>query len=281
MKHKNHYGFKNDFYSLIQDVYNNLNNNEFQTTVDRITYDLKNAKKFLVRITTQIIGEIEVHELYYDLITPDINRLKNAKGKGKNKRHKISEVLENLESVFTGTYLHYKDVPSESEESIAERTKLRRQRSDEIANKEKMIDPELFREYFRYLSPSDMYNNLNKTIGSEENKAQVNAIKDKLANLMEAVKRSPTSDAKKIENRNNMLKIVERILEFNQLNQSGQGLKILTPSQMLNRLPISLAQLKAGNSSEKLKNEIRQLLHSLYRSKKRTKQIYKSLTDMI
>ena len=48
-------------------------------------------------------------------------------------------------------------------------------------------------------------------------------------------------------------------------DQRGQGLKILTPEQMLTRLPISLAQLKAGNNSEKLKNEIRQLLHSLYR----------------
>ena len=43
-------------------------------------------------------------------------------------------------------------------------------------------------------------------------------------------------------------------------NQQGEGVKILTPNQMLNRLPISLAQLKAGNNSEKLKNEIRQLL---------------------
>ena len=72
---------------------------------------------------------------------------------------------------------------------------------------------------------------------------------------------------KKIRNRNNMLVIVKLILDFNQLNQSGQGLKILTPSQMLSRLPISLAQLNAGNNSEKLKNEIRQLLYSLYRSK--------------
>ena len=128
-----------------------------------------------------------------------------------------------------------------------------------------MIDPELFREYFEYSSPSDMYKNLNKTIGSEENKAQVNAIKDKLANLMEAVKRIPTNDAKKIKNRNNMLDIVERIPEFNQLNQSGQGLKILTPNQILSRLPISFAQLNAGNNSQKLKNEIRQLLYSLYR----------------
>ena len=50
---------------------------------------------------------------------------------------------------------------------------------------------------------------------------------------------------------------------------------------MLCRLPISLAQLKAGNNSEKVKNEIRQLLYSLYRSKKLTKQLYKSLTDII
>ena len=48
-------------------------------------------------------------------------------------------------------------------------------------------------------------------------------------------------------------------------NQQGQGLKILTPDQMLSRLPITLAQLKAGNNSQKLKNEIRQLLYSLYR----------------
>ena len=46
-----------------------------------------------------------------------------------------------------------------------------------------------------------------------------------------------------------------------------KGLKILTPNQMLSRLPISLAQLNAGNNSEKLKNENRQLLYSLYRSK--------------
>ena len=64
-------------------------------------------------------------------------------------------------------------------------------------------------------------------------------------------------------------------------NQPGKGLKILTPDQMLSRLPISLALLKAGNNSQKLKNEIRQLLYSLYHSKKLTKQLYKSLVDII
>ena len=61
----------------------------------------------------------------------------------------------------------------------------------------------------------------------------------------------------------------------------GKGLKILTPDQMLSRLRIPLAQLKAGNNSQKLKNEIRQLLYSLYRSKKLTKQLYKSLVGII
>ena len=48
-------------------------------------------------------------------------------------------------------------------------------------------------------------------------------------------------------------------------NQQGQGLKRLTPNQMISRLPISLAQLKSGNNSERLKNEVRQPLYSLHR----------------
>ena len=84
----------------------------------------------------------------------------------------------------------------------------------------------------------------------------------------------------KSEKGNEILGTVNEILDFNkdiQKQQESLGLKILTPNQMPSRLPISLAQLKAGNNSEKLKNEIRQLLYSLYRSKKLTKQLYKSL----
>ena len=85
----------------------------------------------------------------------------------------------------------------------------------------------------------------------------------------------------KTEKPDKILKIVEEILEFNEQNQLEKGLKILTPNQTLSRLPITFAQLKAGNNSQKLKNEIRQLLYSLYRSKKLTKQLYKSLVDII
>ena len=126
-----------------------------------------------------------------------------------------------------------------------------------------------------------MYKVLNKTTSPEENKTQVNMIENRLTKLIEVLKSSPTSDAKKIENRNHLLEIVELILYFNQLNQSGQGLKILTTSQMLNRLPSTLAQLKAGNNSEKLKNKIRQILYFLYRSKKLTKTIDNNLINTI
>ena len=57
------------------------------------------------------------------------------------------------------------------------------------------------------------------------------------------------------------------------MKKEGKGLKILTNKQMLNRLPILLAQIQAGNNSNKLKNEIRQILYSLYRSKVLTKTV--------
>ena len=85
----------------------------------------------------------------------------------------------------------------------------------------------------------------------------------------------PENKTFKIEEKEKIIDVLEMILELNSEKQWGLGLKILTPNQVLSRLTITLAQLKAGNNSEKLKNKIRQLLYSLYRSKKLTKQIYK------
>ena len=78
-----------------------------------------------------------------------------------------------------------------------------------------------------------------------------------------------------------IVKIVEEILKFNKRKQEGKVIKILLPNQMLSRLPISLAQLQAGNNSNKLKNEVRQLLYSLYRPKNMTKQVYNNLIKHI
>ena len=86
---------------------------------------------------------------------------------------------------------------------------------------------------------------------------------------------------RKIENPDKIVEIVEKILKFNEQNQQGQGIKILTPNQMLNRLPISLAQLQAGNNSKKLKNEIRQLFYCLYCSKNMAKQVYNDLIKLL
>ena len=60
-------------------------------------------------------------------------------------------------------------------------------------------------------------------------------------------------------------------------NTNGKGLKILTPKQMLQRLPKALAQVKAGNNSENLLNKIRQIVYSLYQSKEITKKVYNNL----
>ena len=87
---------------------------------------------------------------------------------------------------------------------------------------------------------------------------------------------------KKLSNQIKCWKLFKKILDFNkEIQKQGLGLKVLTPDQILRRLPISLAQLNAGNNSEKLKNEIRQLLYSLYRTKKLTKNVYKSLVDTV
>ena len=57
----------------------------------------------------------------------------------------------------------------------------------------------------------------------------------------------------------------------------GKGLKILTPKQILQRLPIALAEVKAGNNSENLLNEIKQIIYSLYQSKEITRKVYNNL----
>ena len=65
------------------------------------------------------------------------------------------------------------------------------------------------------------------------------------------------------------------------LNPDHSKLKILTPKQMLQRLPIALAQVKASNNSENLLNEIRQILYSLYQSKQITKKVCNNIIKSI
>ena len=81
-----------------------------------------------------------------------------------------------------------------------------------------------------------MYKKLNESINTKRNEIQTELIKNSLTNLKKDTNKTPKD-----------FNIIEHILYLNEENQQGSGLKILTPYQMLNRLPISLAQLNARN----------------------------------
>ena len=143
------------------------------------------------------------------------------------------------------------------------------------------MNKELFQEHFKYERPSSLLKELYRTKDKRKNRQLVNLINSGLKDLKDEIKEMSENEIG-IEEPEKMVDIVERIFELNRQNQQeAKRLNILTAQQMLSRLPISLVQLKAENNSEKLKNEIRQLLHSLYRSKKLSNTVYEHLINAI
>ena len=128
-----------------------------------------------------------------------------------------------------------------------------------IAEEETDINEALFKRHFNFQRPSNIFNSLNNINDIKQ--------KNKLINVIISGLKVMFKEERETEKPDKIVEIVEEILRFNKQKQEGQGIKTLTPDEMLNRLPISLAQLQAGNNSEKMKNEIRQLLYSLYCSK--------------
>ena len=126
---------------------------------------------------------------------------------------------------------------------------LKKERLLKLKKKRKNINNELVKKYFTdYERPSELH----KT-ESKKNEDQVYLIKNVLNKMKKKnLEKVPEDKKSMIEENEKITNIVEHILYFSQLEQKGEGLKILTPNQMLSRLPISLAQLKAGNNSEKL-----------------------------
>ena len=145
-----------------------------------------------------------------------------------------------------------------------------------VSKEETGINHELFQKHFSFQRPSDMLKDVYTTIDKNKSNRLVNVTESALSALEKEIE-NMSEKGKEIEKPNKIVDNAERIRELNDQTQRGQGLKLFTPGQMLSRLPITLAQLKAGNNSQKLKNEIRQLLYSLYRSKKLTKTIYNHL----
>ena len=125
-----------------------------------------------------------------------------------------------------------------------------------------------------------MIKQLYKIKNRKKSNELVNVIKSRLSDLKDEIKKM-SEDEKEIEKPDKILKIVEEIYDFNnKQNQIRKGFKILMPSQMLRRLPISLAQLKAGKNSENLKTKLGNY-YTPCTDKKLTKKIYKSLIDII
>ena len=150
----------------------------------------------------------------------------------------------------------------------------------QVVEKSKIINEELLKKYFGFQDLISIQKELYKTKNAGKSNKLVNVIKSGLKDFKKDIEQMG-DDVKEIEKPNEIVDNVEKILEYNRQNQEGKGLKILTPNQMLSRLPITLAQTKSANNLEKLKNEIRQLLYSLHRSRKLTKTLYNNLINTI
>ena len=118
-----------------------------------------------MEVTTDKITNSKAKELYNKLIQKDIDALERENS-DQNIKRKILDIFSNVGSTFSVPYLHYNDVPKENmfERSIAERTKLRRRRFDEIKRKERNINNMLTKAYFTdYQSLRNMYKKLRET----------------------------------------------------------------------------------------------------------------------
>ena len=115
--------------------------------------------------------------------------------------------------------------------------------------KSRSINDELVKKHFLVQNVKNLLEKLQKLKSkptSSKKKTQVDLINSVLQDLKKEIK-DMSEQEKEIENADEIINLVENILEFNK-QQKGLGLKILTPNQMLSKLPTSLAQLKAGNN---------------------------------
>ena len=214
---------------------------------------------------------------YYKHVTLKNNLVDNA-SKFYEEREKIIKGFENeiFPLYYDEDYEEKMKFEKEEKKKITDIDEFKKY----IIEKETKINKELFKNYFSFQIPSALLKGLYKINDKEQHSKLVNVINNGLKVLKEEIKKMPEKE-KEIEDPELIVEIVEEILKLNEQNQQGEGITILTPNQMLSRLPISLTQLQAGNNSEKVKIEIRQLFYSFYRSKNMTKQVYNNLIKPI
>ena len=244
----------NDEFKIPKKYYAGPNNNiNLDWMNDKIGYDETAEEADSVYIKGKNDNELK---LIKDFITKINNSTINDKDKAGNERRKLKQKVTNdelrqdltkdLERYIFGEDIESIEPEEKFEKSIAERVKTKKQNTQKTfspSSPPKKDYSEGTADYLKYME--------------EQEKGQKRFSDDHYSNGWSSGSGNVVSKAK------------------------GAGLKILTNKQMLNRLPILLVQVQAGNNSIKLKNEIRQILYSLYRSKVLTKTAYNNLIKSI
>ena len=263
---------------------------------NNVYYDFSDYKTFKELFKDLYYKETAVDDVErkQDEFSGVISALKKYAPKSDKYVEAKNKLLNNVENFYKGGEkiiegLKNKVFPFYYDEEYENQVKVEREEEKEnlkeiVLNKnsdKELEKNELFKKHFSsFGKPGDMFDLLYDINDKEKNSELVSVINSGLKELEEEIKKMSENERKN-EKSDEIVRIVKRILRFTNQKKKEQGLKILTPNQMLSRLPITLGQLKAGNNSEKLKNEIRQLLYSLYCSKNMTKQVYNNLINYI
>ena len=218
--------------------------------------------------TDYVLAENKKKKLNYkqfeldDIITTKSDKLKWVKASGKRFNEILSIITEAKNNGLKAN-VDGEEITLDKAESLLKDISLKKM--DRLEIKEKYSD-----------FVKDVKKILNKQLVTTNEKDMIKM----LSLLKETIKSNDKKTPDEQQDTTNMPELESEESVKQRRNRQGKSLKILMPNQILSTLPISLAQLKAGNNSEKLKDEIRQLLYSLYRSKKLTKEIYKSLINI-
>ena len=170
----------------------------------------------------------------------------NEEKDGLNTKNKNVFYYEKLRLTDDYQYESEEKEREEREQQTSKKEPLKKPTKDDVSNlnewineKERGINSDIFQTHFQFQRSSDMLKSLYRKNDKKTNSKLVNMVKNGLSDLKNEIE-NMGEEEKEIEKSNEIKDIVEKTLEFNKQNQQGQGLKILTPDQMLSRLPISL-----------------------------------------
>ena len=244
-----------------------ISNNKFKIVRDKVTYDVSELK--------YLINDILANNIDANNVVKRLDKIRKNLSKIGNFNTLDQQITLKAYSTLV-TALENKSNENKKCDKQREQEKVLKVFEEQTEEQESGIEQSLFVNGFGYQSPSYMLNDL-YNLKCKERSEKIEDIEKKLEKCGQHYEKTAGNEADSLKK---IASVVDKILNTAK-NGQGQGLKILIPDQRLSRLPIFLAKFTAGNNSEKFKNEIRQLLYSLYRSKKLTKRNYNNLINII